>query len=70
MWTGYAFGMGLERLAMLLYAVDDIRYFYQNDLRFLKQFRSNLRRGGAENAEKPFRPPRPPRLRGESSMLA
>jgi len=37
-WTGYAFGMGLERLAMLLYAVDDIRYFYQNDLRFLKQF--------------------------------
>jgi len=38
-WTGYAFGMGLERLAMLLYAVDDIRYFYQNDLRFLKQFK-------------------------------
>jgi phenylalanyl-tRNA synthetase alpha chain len=37
-WTGYAFGMGLERLAMLLYAVDDIRYFYQNDLRFLRQF--------------------------------
>lgn len=37
-WTGYAFGMGLERLAMLLYGVDDIRYFYQNDLRFLKQF--------------------------------
>ena len=37
-WTGYAFGMGLERLAMLLYAVDDIRYFYQNDLRFLGQF--------------------------------
>ena len=33
-----AFGMGLERLAMLLYGVDDIRYFYQNDLRFLKQF--------------------------------
>ena len=38
-WTGYAFGMGLERLAMLLYGIDDIRYFYQNDLRFLKQFR-------------------------------
>ena len=37
-WTGYAFGMGLERLAMLLYGIDDIRYFYQNDLRFLKQF--------------------------------
>lgn len=37
-WTGYAFGMGLERLAMLLYGIDDIRYFYQNDLRFLTQF--------------------------------
>ncbi|MBL9207915.1 MAG: phenylalanine--tRNA ligase subunit alpha [Opitutaceae bacterium] len=37
-WTGYAFGMGLERLAMLLYGIDDIRTFYQNDLRFLKQF--------------------------------
>jgi phenylalanyl-tRNA synthetase alpha chain len=37
-WTGYAFGMGLERLAMMLYGIDDIRYFYQNDLRFLTQF--------------------------------
>ena len=37
-WTGYAFGMGLERLAMLLYGIDDIRYFYQNDRRFLRQF--------------------------------
>ncbi len=37
-WTGFAFGMGLERLAMLLYAIDDIRHFYQNDLRFLRQF--------------------------------
>jgi phenylalanyl-tRNA synthetase alpha chain len=37
-WTGYAFGMGLERLAMLMYGIDDIRYFYHNDLRFLKQF--------------------------------
>ena len=37
-WTGYAFGMGLERLAMLMYGIDDIRYFYQNDVRFLKQF--------------------------------
>ncbi len=37
-WTGYAFGMGLERLAMLLYGIDDIRYFYQNDVRFLRQF--------------------------------
>ena len=37
-WSGYAFGMGLERLAMTLYGIDDIRYFYQNDLRFLRQF--------------------------------
>lgn len=37
-WSGYAFGMGLERLAMLLYGIDDIRYFYQNDVRFLRQF--------------------------------
>jgi phenylalanyl-tRNA synthetase alpha chain len=37
-WSGYAFGMGIERLAMLLYGIDDIRLFYQNDLRFLRQF--------------------------------
>ena len=37
-WTGYAFGMGIERIAMILYGVDDVRYFYQNDLRFLNQF--------------------------------
>jgi len=37
-WTGYAFGLGVERVAMLLYGVDDIRYFYQNDVRFLRQF--------------------------------
>jgi len=37
-WTGYAFGMGIERLAMTLYGIDDIRVFYQNDMRFLKQF--------------------------------
>ena len=37
-WSGYAFGMGLERLAMNLYGIDDIRYFYQNDVRFLRQF--------------------------------
>jgi len=36
--TGYAFGMGIERLAMILYQFDDIRYLYQNDLRLLKQF--------------------------------
>ncbi len=37
-WTGYAFGLGIERIAMILYGVDDIRYLYQNDLRFLDQF--------------------------------
>jgi phenylalanyl-tRNA synthetase alpha chain len=36
--TGYAFGMGVERLAMLRYGVDDLRMFFDNDLRFLKQF--------------------------------
>jgi phenylalanyl-tRNA synthetase alpha chain len=35
---GYAFGMGVERLAMLRYGVDDLRLFFENDLRFLKQF--------------------------------
>jgi phenylalanyl-tRNA synthetase alpha chain len=37
-YTGYAFGMGVERLAMLRYGVDDLRIFFENDLRFLKQF--------------------------------
>ncbi len=37
-WSGYAFGMGIERIAMMMYGIDDIRYFYQNDLRFLHQF--------------------------------
>jgi len=37
-WTGYAFGMGVERLAMLRYGVDDLRLFFDNDLRFLEQF--------------------------------
>lgn len=37
-YSGFAFGMGIERIAMILYGVDDIRYFYQNDHRFLKQF--------------------------------
>lgn len=36
--TGWAFGLGVERLAMLLYDVDDIRLFYENDVRFLSQF--------------------------------
>jgi phenylalanyl-tRNA synthetase alpha chain len=37
-WTGLAFGVGLERIAMLLHGIDDIRHFYANDLRFLRQF--------------------------------
>ena len=37
-WSGYAFGMGVERIAMILTGADDIRHFYQNDLRFLGQF--------------------------------
>ena len=37
-YKGFAFGMGIERFAMLKYEIDDIRHFYQNDLRFLKQF--------------------------------
>lgn len=38
-YTGYAFGMGVERLAMLRYGVDDLRLFFDNDLQFLRQFR-------------------------------
>ena len=38
-YTGYAFGMGVERLAMLRYGVSDLRTFFDNDLRFLRQFR-------------------------------
>ena len=38
--SGYAFGMGIERIAMLLYQIDDIRTFYENDIRFLDQFKS------------------------------
>ena len=37
-YAGFAFGMGVERLAMLKWAIDDIRLFYNNDIRFLKQF--------------------------------
>ena len=36
--SGFAFGMGLDRLTMLKYKIDDVRLLYQNDLRFLKQF--------------------------------
>ncbi len=36
--SGFAFGMGVERIAMLMYGIDDLRLFYENDLRFLAQF--------------------------------
>jgi phenylalanyl-tRNA synthetase alpha chain len=38
LYTGYAFGMGIERIAMLKYGITDIRIFFENDIRFLKQF--------------------------------
>ena len=41
-YSGYAFGMGIERIAMNRYGVDDIRLFFENDIRFLKQFKSAL----------------------------
>ena len=37
-WTGWAFGFGIERIAMIRYGINDIRLFYENDVRFLKQF--------------------------------
>ena len=39
-YTGFAFGMGIERIAMLKYQVDDLRHFFESDVRFLKQFQS------------------------------
>ena len=39
-YSGYAFGMGIERIAMLLYQIEDIRLFFENDVRFLSQFQS------------------------------
>ena len=38
LWRGYAFGMGVERIAMLKHGIDDIRLFYNGDIRFLRQF--------------------------------
>ena len=37
-YTGFAFGIGLERIALLKYEIDDMRLLYENDARFLKQF--------------------------------
>ncbi|MCC8359387.1 phenylalanine--tRNA ligase subunit alpha [Salinimicrobium sediminilitoris] len=41
-YSGFAFGMGIERIAMLLYQIGDIRMFYENDMRFLEQFKSSI----------------------------
>lgn len=38
-YSGFAFGVGAERIAMLKYGIDDIRYFYTNDMGFVKQFK-------------------------------
>ena len=38
-WSGFAFGIGVERFAMLKYDINDIQLFFQNDARFLRQFR-------------------------------
>ena len=37
--SGFAFGMGVERIAMLRYGIDDLRLFFENDLRFIRQFK-------------------------------
>ncbi|TDS52174.1 phenylalanine--tRNA ligase subunit alpha [Myroides indicus] len=41
-YSGFAFGMGIERIAMLLYQISDIRMFYENDVRFLEQFKTSF----------------------------
>ncbi len=41
-YTGFAFGMGIERIAMLKYQINDLRLFFENDMRFLKQFKSTI----------------------------
>jgi phenylalanyl-tRNA synthetase alpha chain len=38
-YSGFAFGFGLDRMAALMYEIDDIRYLFENDVRFLEQFR-------------------------------
>ena len=38
-YSGFAFGVGIERVAILRYGIDDIRKFYQNDVRFIRQFK-------------------------------
>jgi phenylalanyl-tRNA synthetase alpha chain len=41
-YTGFAFGMGIERITMLRYGIKDLRLFFENDVRFLKQFEGAL----------------------------
>ena len=41
-YSGFAFGMGPDRIAMLKYGIEDIRYFYTNDVRFLEQFKVKI----------------------------
>jgi phenylalanyl-tRNA synthetase alpha chain len=41
-YSGFAFGMGIERIAMLNYQIGDIRMFYENDVRFLEQFKASI----------------------------
>jgi phenylalanyl-tRNA synthetase alpha chain len=41
-YTGYAFGMGIERATMLKYGVNDLRLYFENDIRFLKHFRTEI----------------------------
>jgi phenylalanyl-tRNA synthetase alpha chain len=41
-YSGFAFGMGIERIAMLKYQVNDLRLYFENDVRFLKQFTSAI----------------------------
>ncbi len=63
-WQGYAFGMGIERLAMLRYAVNDLRLFFENDLRFLRAVQpgaDDMRRSvlpGSANGSRPAGTPR------------
>jgi phenylalanyl-tRNA synthetase alpha chain len=42
--TGFAFGLGVERLAMVKHGVPDIRFFYQSDMKFLRQFGGEMKR--------------------------
>jgi len=49
-YIGFAFGIGVERIAMLKYEIDDIRNFYINDIRFLEQF--NVIESGENNESK------------------